>query len=191
MAKLLDYNGLRTIVNDYLKPESEFNSSSTHPIQNATVTQAYNDTVSTINNDKSVGYYHFNSESDLPSANSALTNWNYCVGQRAILDNTSEVFEITAISSDGDLTWTKVQNMNLGDGKVNAIAVQNRAALSSEPDGYYYSIGDNKIYKVVAGNITESNKKISVCLITNALYEANKIALRTKDILWVITGTSV
>lgn len=186
MAKFLDSTGLDKLVTDYLKPEDEFSTTSEHPVMNRIVTGAFTDTITTINNDKSTGYYHYATSSNLPSSNSVLTNWVYQVGQRAIVDDTGEVYEITDIIDD-DITWEKQDGVNFAGGKVNATALADSSEIATAADRIYLNVEDGKIYEVKDGEANEVSKEIDTCLIDYELYSENKDSLDALDILFVIT----
>lgn len=116
MARYLDENGLALLINNYLKPEDEYSLSSEHPVQNKVLTQTFGNLLSIIDYSKVTGYFHYANAAALPTVNSTGQeegDFEYNpekqlkIGQRAILDDTQTVMEITAIDSEtGAITWT-------------------------------------------------------------------------------------
>lgn len=144
MAKYLDKTGLDLLVNNYLKPETEYSLTSVHPVQNKVLTQTLGNLLSIIDYSKSTGYFHYANAAALPTVNSTGQkegDFEYNpekelkIGQRAILDDTQAVMEISAIDSEtGAITWT---NTGLSFGG-QVIQVETIPTASAEEEGKIY-----------------------------------------------------
>lgn len=149
MARYLDENGLALLINNYLKPEDEYSLSSEHPVQNKVLTQTFGNLLSIIDYSKVTGYFHYANAAALPTVNSTGQeegDFEYNpekemkVGQRAILDDTQAVMEISAIDSEtGAITWI---NTGLSFGGQVIQVDELPTASAAEEDKIYQYVGD-------------------------------------------------
>lgn len=149
MARYLDENGLALLINNYLKPEDEYSLSSEHPVQNKVLTQTFGNLLSIIDYSKVTGYFHYANAAALPAVNSIGQeegDFEYNpekelkIGQRAILDDTQAVMEISAIDSEtGAITWI---NTGLSFGGQVIQVDELPTASAAEEDKIYQYVGD-------------------------------------------------
>ncbi len=149
MARYLDENGLALLINNYLKPEDEYSLSSEHPVQNKVLTQTFGNLLSIIDYSKVTGYFHYANAAALPTVNSTGQeegDFEYNpekqlkIGQRAILDDTQAVMEISAIDSEtGAITWTDT-GLSFGGQVIQVDELP--TASAAEEDKIYQYVGD-------------------------------------------------
>lgn len=152
MARYLDENGLALLINNYLKPEDEYSLSSEHPVQNKVLTQTFGNLLSIIDYSKATGYFHYANAAALPAVNSTGQeegDFEYNpekelkIGQRAILDDTQAVMEISAIDSEtGAITWTDT-GLSFGGQVIQVDELP--TASAAEEDKIYQYVGDTDV----------------------------------------------